>query len=655
MDEEIRIAVFICHCGTNIAGNIDIQKVVEQIKNVENVITIQDHKFLCSTEGINLMVNSIKNNRINRVVVAACSFRTHEHIFQMVLQKSGLNPYLLEIVTIRELCSWVHENEPEEATEKAIRMIKAAIAKVKHNKPLERRRFPITPTVLVIGGGIAGIRAALDVAESGFTVYLVEREPSIGGNMAKLDKTFPTLDCSICILGPLMNIVSQHPNIKLLTYSEILSIEGRVGEYLVKILRKPRYVKEDLCRGCLICITKCPSRSLDEFNAKIGYRKAIYIPFPQAVPRIPVIDPESCLYFKKGVCRTCEKICPVNAIDFDQKPEVIEVKVGAIIIATGFEECDASIVPEYGYGRYPNVITGLQLERLISSYGPTGGKLIIPGLSREPKRVAIIHCVGSRDERFLRYCCRVGCMVGLKHAWYIKHSVPEAEVIIFADEIRATGKGFEEFYRRVRQIPGLYIVKGRASEVKGNPNGTLTVKAYDAALGYNISIDVDLVVLEVGIIASRGTKIIKDLLKLGSVDGGFLMELHPKLNPVETTVNGIYICGAATGPKDIPEAVAQASAAASKAISLLSKGYIESQPYVANVNEDLCSGCGICITVCPYNAIKIVEKKGRRIVNIDEALCKGCGSCVGSCPAKAVDIANIKLQQVEAVIEELLR
>ena len=652
-----KIAVFLCHCGTNIAGVINIQKVAKEIEKVPGVVVVKDSRFLCSTEGVENVIDTVKSSRADGVVVAACSFRTHEPLFQEVLSRAGLNPYLFELVNVRELCSWVHEGESEKATEKAIKMIKAAVARVRGNEPLERKKLPVTRAALVIGGGIAGIRVALDIADAGFTVYLVEREPSIGGNMAKLDKTFPTLDCSICILGPLMNAVARHPNIKLFTYSEVVSVEGRVGDFTVKIRKKPRYIKEELCRGCLICVTKCPSpaKALDEFNAGLSRRKAAYIPFPQAVPRVPVIDPDLCLYFQKGICRACEKLCPAGAIDFSQKSEIFEVKVGAIVVATGFEEYDVSKVYEYGYGKYPNVITGLQLERLVSSYGPTGGKLIPPGLSAEPRRVAIINCAGSRDERYLPYCCRIGCMASLKHAWYIKHLVPDSEVFIFADEIRASGKGFEEFYRRVREIPGVYIVKGKASEIRGNPDGTLSVKAYDPVLGNPVEVIVDLVVLEAGIVAGRGTEAVKNLLKLGAQPhGGFLLELHPKLNPVETTVDGVYICGAAAGIKDIPDTVAQASAAASKVISLLSRGYIETQPYTARVNEDLCSGCGICVSACEFGAIRLVEKAGRKVAQVDSVLCKGCGACVGSCPSRAVEIANLRLEQVEVVISELL-
>ncbi|MEM1678234.1 MAG: CoB--CoM heterodisulfide reductase iron-sulfur subunit A family protein [Ignisphaera sp.] len=651
-----RVAVFLCHCGTNIAGVIDIQRVAEEIRKISGVAIVQDSRFLCSTDGIESMVDSIRSSGVDRVVVAACSFRTHEPLFQNALRRAGLNPYLLELVNVRELCSWVHEKEREKATEKAVKMIRAAIAKIQGNQPLERRKLPVIPAALVIGGGIAGIRAALDIADAGFTVYLVEKEPSIGGNMARLDKTFPTLDCSICILGPLMNAVAQHPNIKLLTYSEVLSIEGRVGEFSIKILRKPRYVREDLCKGCLICIAKCPAKADDEFNMGLSHRKAIYIQYPQAVPRIPAIDPSTCFYFQKGICRACEKLCPTGAIDFSQRGEVIEVKVGAIVVATGFEEYTASQIYEYGYGRYPNVITGLQLERLVSSYGPTGGRLTVPRIDREPRRIAIVNCAGSRDERHLPYCCRVGCMASLKHAWYIKHLIPDAEVFIFADEIRASGKGFEEFYRRVRLLPGVYIVKGRASEVRGNPDGTVSVMAYDPALGHGISINTDLVVLEVGIVASRSTESVRNILKLGVVaQGGFLLELHPKLNPIETAVDGIYICGAVAGPKDIPETVAQASAAASKVVSLLSRGYIETQPYTARVNSELCSGCRICVTACEYGAIRIVEKGGRSVASVDEALCKGCGACVGSCPSRAIEIPNLGLDQIEAMIAEIVR
>ena len=653
MNEEPRIGVYVCHCGTNIAGVIDVDDVVNYALKLPGVVVAKHYVYLCSAPGQRLIVEDIKKHHLNRVIVAACSPRMHESTFRKTVEEGGLNPYLFVQVNIREHASWVHSKHPKEATEKAKMLIKMAVERAKHLEPLEPLIAHVEKKVLVIGGGIAGIRAALDIANAGYKVYLVEKSPSIGGKMAKLDKTFPTLDCSPCILTPLMVEVSRNPNIVLLTYSEVEEVSGSIGDFKVKIKRKPRYVEEDKCVGCGICIEKCPIKVPSEFYEGLGTRKAIFIPFPQAVPRVPVIDAENCLYFKKDVCRICEKYCPTKAINYNQKPETIEVNVGAIIVATGYDLVDRERLVEYGIGRYVNIITGLQMEAMANPSGPTHGHIVRLSDGKEPKRVVIILCAGSRDENVLKYCCKVGCMNGLKHAWYVKTHVPDAEVYVLYIDLRAGGKGYEEFYRKIRDM-GVRFIKGKPSIIYELPDKRILVRVYDGALDEIVEIEADLVVLETGVVPAKGTEELRKKLKIPAGPNGFLMELHPKLNPVETPTDGIYIAGFIHSPKDIPDSVAQASGAAAKAISqVLSRDYLVKEPIVALVDQDSCVGCRICASVCPYGAIDIVNVDGKDKAEINELRCKGCGTCVASCPVGAIDMKHYREKQIVAMVRAL--
>jgi len=653
--EEVKIGVYVCHCGKNIAGVIDPRKIAEFASKLPGVVVARDYPYMCSEPGQALIEKDIRELRVNRVVVAACSPRMHEPTFQGVLARAGLNPYLLEMVNLREHVTWVHGDDPEAAEVKAKELVSAGVERVARLEPLETERIEVVQNALVIGGGIAGIRAALNLANAGFKVYLVEREPSIGGKMAKLDKTFPTLDCSQCILTPLMVDVANHSNISLYTYSEVESVEGSPGNFLVKIRLKPTYVDWSKCVGCGICIEKCPSRVPDEFDEGLRQRKAIYIQFPQAVPRKAVIDPDACFYLTKGVCRVCERVCPAGAIDFEQEPRYIELKVGTIIVAVGFDLYNPVKLYEYGYGRYKNVITGLQLERLSSAGGPTGGKIVRPSDRKIPKTVAIVLCAGSRDKAHLEYCCRIGCMAGLKHAYYIKTSIPDAKVFICYTDMRSFGKGYEEFYSRIRSMEDVYFVRGRPMEIFELPDGTLQMDVYDQNSNRMLKIEADLIVLEVGVVPPKGFEELRKKLKIPTSPEGWGLELHPKLKPVEITTDGIYLAGFIQGPKDIPDAVAHGGAAAAAAITFMSKGYIESEPYIAEVNEELCSGCGICVPMCPYDAISIVEREGRRIAKVDITKCKGCGACAGACPSGAMQQRHFKDSQLMPEIVALAR
>ncbi|PIU67751.1 MAG: disulfide reductase, partial [Armatimonadetes bacterium CG07_land_8_20_14_0_80_40_9] len=606
----------------------------------------------------NEVKDAIGKNRLARVVVACCSPRMHENTFRRCIEEADLNPYLIEIANIREHCSWVHPDNKEEATKKAIELIKASVAKVIKNEPLFPRYVPLTKRVLIIGGGIAGIQSALDTASAGYETILLEREPSIGGRMAQLDKTFPTLDCSACILTPKMVDIAQNKNIKLLTYSELEEVSGFIGNFNVKIRKKARYVNEEKCTGCGVCYTKCPKKLASEFDLGIGIRKAIYVPFPQAVPNIPVIDKENCIYFIKGKCKVCEKFCPANAIDFEQEDVLIEEKVGAIIVATGFDTFDPTVFQEYGYGRYKDVITSLQFERLINASGPTGGEVKRPSDGKHPKRVAFIQCVGSRDDTVGRpYCSKVCCMYTAKHTILLKEHEPDSKSYVFYIDIRAPGKGYEEFVRRAQEEYGATYIRGKVAKIYER-GGKLVLKAEDTLIGKQVEIEVDLVVLAVGIEPKKDAKDLARKLNISYDTYGFYNEAHPKLRPVETLTDGIYLAGVCQGVKDIPDAVAQGSAAAAKVCGLFSSDELITDPLTSVVDKDLCVGCCACISACPFNAIEeevLEERTGERIVaKVNETLCKGCGVCVATCPSKAVSLKGWTDEQVLREVEILV-
>ncbi|MEM3886726.1 MAG: CoB--CoM heterodisulfide reductase iron-sulfur subunit A family protein [Candidatus Methanomethylicia archaeon] len=648
----VKVGVYICHCGKNIAGVIDVKRVVEEIRKLNEVSVAVDYTFMCSKNGQQMIIDDIKNDKVDRVVVAACSPTMHEETFMRAVEEGGLNRYLFEMANIREQCAWVHYDNPEEATEKAIDIIRAAVKKVCLYEPLKRVKLPITRRALVIGGGIAGIRAALDIAEAGIEVYMVEKSPSIGGKMAQLDKTFPTLDCSLCILTPLMNEVAKNRNIKILTNSEVVDVKGRVGSFQVKIKKKARYVDVDKCVACGMCSEKCPIKDIpDEFNLGLKSRKAIYKPFPQAIPNAYVIDSKHCLKITRGICGVCERICPSKAINFNDQDEEIEIEVGAIIIATGYEIMNAKDLQEYGYGKYRDVITGLEFERIYSSEGPTKGRIIRLSDEKEPEEAAIILCAGSRDERYLPYCCSIGCMAGLKHAYYIASSNPNTKVYIFYTDIRTNGKGYEEFYKRIRDMKNIYFIRGKPMEIRLE-NGKLVFEVFDINLNELYKFKVDIVILEVGLIPNPSTMDLASKLKIPRGIDGFLLEAHPKLRPVDSTTRGIYICGCAQGLKDIPSSIAQASAAAAQAIKLLMKNEIESEPYIAEVIEERCSGCGICVASCPYNVIKINNEK--KTAEIDEGACMGCGICASACPSRAIIQRHFTDEIINTAIQAIL-
>jgi len=657
-ESDIRIGFYICHCGTNIASTIDVHHVAEFVSTLPSVTISRDYKYMCSDPGQELITKDIKEHKLNRIVVAACSPFLHESTFRNATARGGINPFLCQIVNIREHSAWVHEDK-QKATEKAKALIRGAIGRVQLHKPLEKKRVAIEPSVLIVGGGIAGIHAALTLANAGKKVYLVERESSIGGHMAQFDKTFPTLDCSACILTPKMSAVKSHPNITLWTYSEVIQMDGYVGNYEVKVRRKPRYINEDLCVGCMECIEKCvykkPAFS-DEFNLGLGKRKPVYIPFAQATPLTVLIDPEHCIEFKTGKCKkTCVEACGErNAIDFKQKEEIKNIKVGTLIVATGFKTFDAPRLPSYGYGQYPNVYTSLEAERLLNSSGPTRGEVILR-TGDKPKSVAIIHCIGSRDERTNRWCSRVCCMYSMKLAHLIKERT-QAEIFNFYIDIRAPGKGYEEFYERVME-EGVNFIRGRVSEVTDwamtpEEEGRLIIRAEDTLAGFVRRIPVDMVVLAVGLEPQNDVQEVRRMFNISCSSEGFFLERHPKLAPVNTSTDGIFLAGCCQGPKDIPDTVAQAGAAAAEALSLIDAGFIEMEPTLSFIIEGDCSGCKTCLPLCPYTAITRDNEKGVAVIN--EALCKGCGVCVSACPSGSIKQNLFDDEEIFSEIKEVL-
>jgi heterodisulfide reductase subunit A len=650
----VRIGVYICHCGTNIAGVIDAAALAGYAAGLPGVALAREYKYMCSDPGQELIRRDIAAHELTRIVVAACSPHLHERTFHTALETGGLNPYYFQMVNIREHGSWVHASR-EAASVRARDQVRAAVLRVAGHRALHRRQAPVHPDVLIAGGGIAGIHAALTIANAGKRVYLVERGATIGGHMAQFDKTFPTLDCAACILTPKMTAVRSHRNITLWTMSEVSKVEGYVGNYRVTVRRRPRYVREDLCTGCQECIDACVfehGKVSDEFNAGLSKRKPVYMPFPQAVPQVVAIDPEACIEFKTGKCKkTCIEACGERgAINLHQREIEETVDVGALILATGFKTFDPRRIPYYGYGEYPNVYTALEVERLVNAAGPTAGEVLLRD-GRKPRTIGIVHCVGSRDENTNRWCSRVCCMYSLKLAHLLKEKTG-AEIYSFYIDIRAPGKAFEEFYNRVAE-EGVIFVRGRVADIYPEDHtGRLIMQAEDTLVGGIRKLPVDMVVLAAGLEPGGGADEVRRLFNITCARDGFFLERHPKLAPVSTFTDGIFLAGCCQGPKDIPDTVAQAGAAAAEALALADAGRVELEPNTAYVVEEACSGCKTCVSQCPYTAIKYAEKERKAAVN--EVLCKGCGTCVAACPSGSIRQNLFEDEQIFSEIEGVL-
>jgi len=661
-----KIGVFVCHCGTNIAGTVDVRAVAEALKNEPGVAFSTDYQYMCSEAGQNIIKNAIRDNHLTGAVICSCSPRMHEATFRKTAVSAGLNPYMLEIANIREQCSWIHKDTAA-ATEKAIILGKAAVAKVNLNSPLTAGESPVSKRALVIGGGIAGIQTALDIAEAGFKVDIVEKSPTIGGKMAQLDKTFPTLDCAACILTPKMVEAAQHENITIYSYSEVAEVKGFVGNFSVKIKRKARYVKEDVCTGCGACTEKCPQKKVpNEFNLGMNKRSAIYIPFAQAVPKVAAIDPDYCTMLKTGKCGICSKVCTAKAIDYTQQDEYIEEKYGAIVAATGYNPISLEKFDEFAYSQSPDVVTSLEYERLMNAAGPTNGTLLRPSDGTHPHTIVFVQCVGSRDISGCGkpYCSKICCMYTAKHAMLTREKYPDTEVYVFYIDVRTPGKNFDEFYRRAVEDYDVHYIKGMVGKVAPSADGKLMVQASDLIADEQLHIAADMVVLAAAIEPDKSARPLATMLTASMDTNDFFTEAHPKLRPVESPTAGIFLSGTCQGPKDIPETVSQAGAAAVKVIGLLAKDKLTCNPCVAHSDELLCNGCSSCEKVCPYGAISYSDKEFkmpdrtiaiRRTASVNAAVCQGCGACTVACPSGAMDLNGFSNRQIMAEVDAICR
>jgi heterodisulfide reductase subunit A2 len=650
----MRVGVFICHCGNNIAGTVDVARAAEETAKLPHVVYSTHYMYTCSEPGQDEIKQAIKRENLDRVVVAACSPRMHELTFRRTVEKAGLNRYFFEMANIREHISWIGENK-ELNTNKAIEAVRMAVEKVIRDKPLHSTAFKINKRVLVIGAGVAGMQSALDCADGGLDVVLVEKSPAIGGMMARLDKTFPTIDCSICILGPKMVDVAQHEHISLHAYSEIEEIKGYVGNYQVKVRKKTPYVDWTKCTGCGECMEKCPTKNAyDRFNFGVAPTRAINIPFPQAIPKKATIDAQYCRQIQKGKCGVCAKVCPSKAINFELQDEFVTEEVGAIIVASGYGLIDQELLPEYGGGRYPDVITGIQYERLLNASGPTSGHIQRPSDGTEPKSIVFVSCAGSRDKSIgIPYCSNFCCMYIAKQAILTKDHIPDSQSYVFYMDVRATGKGYDEFTRRAQEDYGAKYIRGRVSRIY--PKGKkMVVQGADTLLGAKVEVEADLVVLATAATAAPGAAALAEKLHISYDTHGFYVESHPKLRPVETNTAGVYLAGAAQGPKDIPSSVGQGSAAAAKVLALFSRDMLESDPAIARVNQNACVGCLKCVKTCPFQAIKEQELRGGKIVaNVIETICAGCGVCTSTCPCGAIQLQHFTDNQLLAEVNSL--
>jgi heterodisulfide reductase subunit A len=652
------IGVFICHCGKNIAITVDVEEVTRAIAKLDGVVLAENYRYMCSEPGQNKIRDAIKEKNLSGVVIAACSPRLHEMTFRKTVSSADMNPYLCEIANIREQCSWVHKDK-KEATKKAIQIIKSLVEKAKLNDALTPVTVPVTRKCMVIGAGISGMQAALDIADAGIKVILVEKNPSIGGHMAQLSETFPTLDCSQCILTPKMMEVGNHPNIELLTYAEVVEVDGSIGNFNVKVKKKPRYVDLDKCTACNDCTDVCPVIVPNEFDEGLGIRKAIYVPFPQAMPQAYVLDDKTCLGLHPLACSKCKDVCEPGAIDYDQGPEYVDFTVGTIIVTTGFDLLPMQEIGEYGYGKYEDVVNGLQFERLLSASGPTLGEIRRPSDGTVPKEVVFVQCVGSRDpEHCMPYCSKICCMYTAKHAKLYQHTVPDGQAYVFYIDIRSDGKGYEEFVQQTIEDEGVIYLRGKVSRVfRDEKNDKMIVWGVDTLTGKKVEIAADMVVLAMAAVPSEGIKELTKKLKITTDAFGFINEAHPKLRPIDTATRGIFLAGCSQSPKDIPDTVAQASGAAAKAAIPVLQGKIELDPQISTVNEDRCSGCGMCAPMCEFGAIEIIEdpkNPKKKIAEINDALCEGCGSCAGACPAGAMEQKGFKSDQFNAMIDVYL-
>jgi len=589
MAEKKLTGVYLYNPLNGSEGNLDYSGIAAYAGKYTNVAAVWNGKDI-STTDTNAAAAKIKENKIKRVVVAGDKPGMMKSFFTKAMVLAGNNPSDVVLANFREYGA-IRKSD----TELAKAVLACAINAIPFEKATVTKEVDVNPSTLVIGGGIAGIQASLEIADAGQKVFLVEKSGTIGGHMAMFDKTFPTLDCAACILTPKMVEIGQHSNIELMTYCEVKEVSGKAGDFKVKILKKAKRVDLKTCIGCGTCAEKCPGTAYSEFDNNTSMRKAIYIPFPQAVPNKYLIDAEHCTYVKNGKCGVCVKVCPVNnCINLDEKDEEVTINVGNIIVATGFQIFDAKKTEQYGYGKYPNVVTSLEFERLVNAAGPTGGNInfrsqdkkgnwVFKGDTDIPKSVAIIHCVGSRDENHNKYCSKVCCMYSLKLAHLVVEKLPDAKVYEYYIDMRAFGKGYEEFYERIKH-EGVNIIRGRTAKVE-DKEGKLMLRGEDILGGKLIEQNVDMVILAVGLEPRNDSAELAKMLGISQTEDGFFMEANNISNPINTTTGGISIAGVCQGPKDIPDTVAQASAAASRVLQSIVRGKINTSVKDLSLSE----------------------------------------------------------------------
>ena len=641
-----RIGVYVCKCGPNIGDRVDVDSIVNDIKDVEDVATAKSHNLLCSEDGLKFLKSEIKREKLSRIVIAACSPKMHEQKFMRACEEAGMNPYLMQMTNIREQCAWVTPDKAD-ATEKAMSFTIAAINRVSLQEPIERKEIEIQPDVLVVGGGVAGLEATLALAQKGRKVYLVEKSPCIGGVTARFEEVYPTMECAPCMIAPELQEVLQKENIETFTHSEVEEVLGSFGNFTVKIRKKARYVSEEACIGCGECFEPCPVEVPNEYDEGLSKRKAIYLPFAGALPNVPVIDKDNCKRLKGEECNACKDSCPFEAIDFDDEDKLIEKKVGAIILATGSTLLDPKALPQYGYGKFNNVLTALQLERLNASNGPTGGKVLLKN-GKEPGSIAFIHCVGRKEKG---YCSGICCMYSLALAHLMSEKLPDVKIYSLYSDLCLPKKEHQKMYNEVVDRGAEFI---RSDETAG-----VSAKGEKLAVEYKTDskrgeISVDMVVLAPAVEPNPDTERIAELLDIIRDDHGFFSEEHALMKPFATTLEGVFVVGSCQGPKDIGDAVAQGGAAAGSILSRLIPGErLELEAKVSEINEDLCGGCNTCLSLCPYSAISRDEEK--KVSVVDETLCRGCGTCVAACPTGAARARHFTKEQIFAEIKGVLK
>jgi heterodisulfide reductase subunit A len=634
-----KTAIFLCKCGSNVADTIDI----DYLKNRYDsqgipVVEVDDH--LCSDQGVQDFITKIKDSGSERVVIAGCSPSLHRELFADAVREAGIDPGHLLMANIREQCGWVHYDNKEAATKKAAAMIDTGLKEVMGSQAIPTHELPVTQRALIVGGGVAGVTAALELADAGIETVIVEKEGFLGGHMAKWDKLFPTFDCSICILGPMMARAARHSNIEIMTLSNIEDVRGSVGRYTVKIHKNARFVDIETCTGCNKCIEICPVDVVDEYNYGLGTRKAMVRPLSDSVPIAPYIDTEHCIG-----CQSCLGVCEPQSLRFTQEDETVTMEFGAVILATGLRPFDPTVIEEFGYGANPDVITSVELERLLNPNGPSGGRVVRPSDGVVPKRIAFQACVGSRTHRYNRpYCSRACCTAAIKELIQVKQQNPDAELYFFYTDIRTFGKGQEELYVRAGDEYGINFVRGAIGDILQDPITMKTrILAEDTLIQKMIDMEVDLVVLMVGMDPSPDNIGLSRMFKNPIDENGFFMEQHPKLRPSSTSSKGVFLAGVAQGPKDIADSVAHAGLAASKVKTLLSTGHVITEACVPSFNQELCMACRLCEQTCTPKAIKFNEEK---VPEVDLLACRACGACVAACPSGALDLPCLTNEQL---------